>query len=166
MMIRCKKTQRRLIEYYYDELDTGTQEKVEGHLKLCAGCRGELEAIRQILEKIPRDSEKELPREVKNRIKTKVRSKIERATDTSARLFTTRWTPVLASAMVVLLAGTATFHFLSSKNQRNGDETKEIELEVAENLELLENMELIEILDALLEITQPQKAERNGGGEL
>jgi anti-sigma factor RsiW len=165
-MTGCKKVKKHLIEYYYDELDAGMREKIEEHLKSCTGCRSEFEATRQVLDKVLRSSERDLSRAVQDRIKTQVRSKIERPDGTPVRFFTTRWIPVVASIMVVLFAGTATFHFLSSKNQGNGDETKEIELEVAENLEMLENMELIEILDALLEITQPQKADRNGGGEL
>ncbi len=135
--MNCEDIQKRLIEYYYNEIGPKEAESIQRHLDSCTRCsrayykfRKELDRLKVEEPSIPQEFWKEFNRKVKDRI-------TERE---AKRFYLSRPVAAFVSALVLIIILMLGYRYYN---------TKQTERFITENYELLKNLELYENLDLI-----------------
>jgi len=140
--MKCGET-KRLILYYYGELDEAEKGRIENHLQSCGSCSAAWAELKEKLEGLHCD-----PPEMSEKYWQEYRREVRRKIGNVSRrpFFLSR--PLLQGAVTVMAlfaVMTAGFHFYRGRQER---------IMILQNYELISELDLLEDFDLLLSLDE------------
>ncbi|MDD5259317.1 MAG: hypothetical protein PHD29_05075 [bacterium] len=155
--MECKKIQRSLVNYYYQELDSPAMSKIAGHLETCVACRQTYGQIKKTLtlvakEQVEKEKSSFFWQDFQHQVYQAVSAEKESLSRWRGFLAPRRLVPALAGALILLL-----IIISSPRWSRHGSEMTSADLPIVQELELIENYELIQDLELLENLQEAEQ---------
>ncbi len=147
--MKCEVIREKLIEYYYRELPSDTENLISQHLDQCQSCIEYYNGLSGMLNTLKRKGP-EMPERFWSDLRNKVFSRIDRTKNKS--IFILRPVPAFATALLLMVTLLGGIRYFDSKQTRDFIAQNYgllQNLELYENLELFEHMEDIELLEQI-----------------
>jgi hypothetical protein len=142
---------RKLVDYFYKELDSDQMTIIKEHLKTCHNCKSELEKIEKVINLVNTKARFEPPEEFWNGYVAKVHEKLDKKSYLKRILEKLYWIfvehpkliPAITTISLVIGISLCSLYFHHQQ-----------ELKIAQHLDLLQELEFYENLDFLIYLNE------------